>query len=129
MAASFPIKKGLLLVSLLVLSSAFQSKAEPPKILGEAETTWPGVKIQVTNLIRIDATHVLAAVHLSAGSDAPGSTFIGYAAAAAASQRFAPLEEQGLPQYQPTAYSLTEAKLLDQNTKQEFKADPNVPEK
>jgi len=114
---------------LLSMPAVLPSHAQAPetKLPAGTDTTWPGVKLQVTKLIRIDATHLLAAINVEAGPSA-GRVFLGDPPKVARPPPNASPEELSSPKYQPTPYSLKLAKLYDEGTKQVFNAAENLPD-
>jgi hypothetical protein len=119
--------------SWLPLLSAFLLNALPlvaqeVKVLGEAASDWPGVVYQVTQIQRVNGTHLLVTVRLSVGASAENPTFVGVPPATGWKNRadLTP-EELGTGRYDPTPLSLAEAVLMDQTTKATYKALPSLP--
>ena len=125
------LPKRELLSIMLVSLGTLNVGAEPAQTssYGETEATWPGVKFQITQMVRTDATHVLAAVRIIVGPSAPDNTFIGDPPKAGFRLQSSNSTLLGMdsPEHKPTPFSLATAKLIDETTRQEFKASPNVP--
>lgn len=122
--------KRLLLASALAAFAGlpWAIQAQPAATLGEADATWPGVKLEITKLARIDATHVAAAVRIDVGPGAPALTLIGDPPPAGLKiPANATARDIQSGKYSPIPYSLTLAKLIDEGTKAEFKAERNPP--
>jgi len=94
------------------------------KTLGETDAVWPGVKLRVVDLVRLDATHLLVAVRVYAGLGAPRFTVIGDLPSRPAN---APPGNPGAGGAPPNPYNLAIAKLYDESTKTEFNAFGTVP--
>jgi len=126
------ITKRILLTSLLVAMATPSLRAQPAPtgFGGETNTTWPGITLKITDIIRIDSTHALATVGLWAGPSAPAFTTIG----SHPTSRYGPppnatRAEIESSKYSPTFFSLTDTKLIDESTSQQFQAAPDLPEK
>jgi len=117
-----------LLASLATLPLCAQTAA--PSHLGETDAKWPGVKLKISELIRIDATHVLAGVQINAGAAAPVTTTIGEMPKFG----FVPpphvtREELESGKYSAKSYSLTDAVVVDEITQQKIRAATDLPPK
>jgi len=111
----------------LYLLCSFRMVAEE-KPLGKAESNWPGVVFQIMRIQRVDGTHLLATVWLSAGASAQNPTFIGIAPEVDVKMyKNLPQREMDAPKFHPTPVSLTDAVLIDQTTKEQYKALPTLP--
>jgi len=104
------------------------SSSAKSAILGETDTTWHGVKLMITELVRIDSTHALAVVILSAGSSASDFTSIGEFPKTFITPKNVSREELDSGKYSAQPYSLTGAQLFDEGTKQSFQALKELPE-
>jgi len=111
------------------MPAVLPSHAQTPetKLPAGTDTTWPGVKLQVIKLIRIDATHLLAAIEVMAGPTT-GRVYIGDPPKGGRPPLNATPEQRADPKYDPTPFSLTVAKLYDEGTKQVFNASENLPD-
>jgi len=96
--------------------------------LGEADSEWPGVKFQVMEIRRVDPGHLLVTVRLAATKEAANPTFIGIeppSGARAAGNRSP--EDAAAGKDEPAPFSLREAILFDEATKQKYPALPGLP--
>ena len=115
----------ILLLALFMSATAatpLRAQTGTGKTLGESAAVWSGVKLQVVDLVRIDATHLLVAVRINAGPGAPPQTLI---------SDLPPKPAKGLGTGNgspPRPYTFATAKLIDESTKKEFKASDTVPD-
>jgi len=102
--------------------------ARDAKVLGETASDWRGVVYQVTQIQRVNGTHLLVTVRLKVGASAKNPTFIGIPPVAGWKNR-AELSQEELDsgKYDPTPLSLADAVLVDQATKTTYKALPSLP--
>src|ERR1700722_767638 len=114
--------KRLLCALLPLLFAAFPLHAQTPitPLLAEVETTWKGVKLQITQCIRIDATHILVGISVVAGPKATNLVYIGDPPEGGEPPPDAPDSVRLLSKYSPTPFALTAATLIDETTKKEF---------
>ena len=127
---TFSHLKPYLLPLALFLSSVLPLKAQigPQEVLGESDAVWTGVKLQITKLIRIDPTHVLAAIHVMVASTGPALVYIGDPPPGGFPPLNAPPSVAESEKYQPIPFNLTLAKIFDEDSKQEFKAEAKLPD-
>lgn len=112
--------KQILLVFLVLVSGAAGWAQTPPSVLGEAETEWPGIRFQIFNVVAIPGNRLLIGVRVVASATAPKEgTLIGTKVPVPASATPTDIE-QGL--YNPVAFSLESAVMIDEKTKKEYKA-------
>lgn len=92
----------------------------------EVATTWPGVKLQVSDIRRLDDTHVLMVIRLKSTGAEPVA--IGELPKEPPSRPSKP-STGGLNDAEelPRPFSLESARLVDETTKQEFTALPSLP--
>lgn len=100
----------------------------PERTLGEADSEWPDVKFQVTQIQRINSGHLLVTIRLVVGPDAANPTFIGIEPSGGLkAPKDAPTEELASGKYDPTPFSLQKATLSDEATQQKYTALPGLP--
>jgi len=118
------------LISVIVfchLASALVAQVPTPKILGQTDTEWKGVTFAVTDIVRVDNTHILVQVRISADATATYPTFIGLPPPAGFLPPNPTLEQLRDEKYLPLAFSLTPGHLLDQKTGVEYPALETLP--
>jgi hypothetical protein len=114
----------ILLLALLISAMAaapLHAQIGTGKTLGESPAVIPGVKLQVVDLVRLDATHLLVAVRINAGPGAPPHTLIA---------DLPPKPANGVGTGNgspPRPYTFATAKLIDESTKTQFNAYETVP--
>jgi hypothetical protein len=90
--------------------------------LGEVDTIWPGIRLQVLKVERIPANRLLAVVRLVATRQAPASgTLIGTKVAVPAN---IPKEEVFSGRYAPRAFSLLSSVMIHEQTQRKYPALP-----
>jgi len=119
-----------ILLSALLMSAVaaapLRAQIGTAKTLGESPAVMPGVKLQVVDMVRLDPTHLLVAVRISAGHGAPPHTLIGDLPPIPAN---APAQSLGTGNgAPPRPYTLAAAKLIDESTRTEFKASDTLPD-
>ncbi len=99
----------------LLLPACLRAADEAPNPARTAKASWPGVSVEVGQVVRLDADSILVAVRLWADGTAKNPTLI-----------CGPLLP-GRQEAEP--FSLETATLVDQATGQEYKTDPLLPDK
>ena len=98
--------------------------AYPP---GTTDAAWPGVKLEIVNLVRIDATHLAAAIRLRALPGAPTAAIGELPAGGGRIPANATQADIDSGKFAPKSYSLAVAKLIDESSKAEFDALRDAP--
>ena len=92
--------------------------------LGEVDTIWPGIRLQLLKLERIPPNRLLAVIRLVATRQAPASgTFIGTKVTAPAN---APKKELFSARFAPHAFSLSTSEMIHEQTERKYPALPPV---
>jgi hypothetical protein len=96
----------------------------------EVPTTWPGVKLVVFDIKRLDDNHVLMVIRLKSDGAATEPVMIGdlpkeAKPGPAKTQKGALNDDEKLPR----PFSLTSARMVDETTRLEFAALPSLPPK
>ena len=113
------------LFALIFLTTLHAAKKSP---LGQAEANWPGVTFEIVQFERLGPDRLLAVIHITAGPTAKNPTFIGIEPVAGwKSDDELTAQEKASGDYDPKPYSLTTATLIEQTTKQQLNALPDVP--
>ena len=119
------LTKRIVFTSLLASLAALPLHAQTQ---ASTDATWPGVKLKISELVRIDATHVLAKVHVTSSASAAAATIIGtmpkngFTAPPNVTR-----EELESGKYSAKGYTLSDAVVVDEGTQQKFHASTNLP--
>lgn len=115
------------IVFICQVTAALIAQESPPKILGQTDTDWKGVAFAVTEIARMDNSHVLVKVRIVADAAAVYPTFIGLSPEAGFLPSN-PTKEQMLDEkYLPKPFSLTAGRLLDPKSALEYAAGATLP--
>jgi hypothetical protein len=113
----------MLAMAVCCASAVMGDPALPP-----VDSDWPGVKFQITQVLRVDPAHVLMVVHIIADSSAPASTFLGYLPAAGMVLPKDPsFNDINSGKYLPKPFLLKDSFIFNEKTKEKFPAEPRVP--
>ena len=109
------------------LASALVAQVPTPKILSQTDTEWKGVTFAVTDIARVDDTHIVVQVRISADATAAYPTFIGLPPPAGWLPPHPTLEQLRDEKYLPLPFSLASGHLLDQKSGMEYPALGTLP--
>ena len=108
----------LLFAGLLCLPLASTAQNAPAKPLGSADTEWPGVHLDLTQIARLDDTHILVAVKIRGDATLKNPVKVcGQDHSTEANP------------FNTDPYTLNTATLTDQATGKTYKADGSLPGK
>ena len=112
--------KSILLVLFVLFSTAAAWAQNAPAVLGEVDTEWPGIRLQIVKVASIPGNRLFIGVRIVAGAEAPkGGTLIGTEVPIPPGATPADIE-QGL--YNPTPFSLDSAVMTEERTKKKYPA-------
>jgi hypothetical protein len=99
----------------LAMAAGLSAQTPPSKVLGSAPTNWPGVRIEISDIVRVAPEHILVAVRLRGDATVKNPTLIGFSK---------PTPEN--PNH-VAPFTLLSAKMTDQTTGTQYKADNKLP--
>jgi hypothetical protein len=117
-------KKTVILLFLFLICFGANAQSPPSVSLGEVETKWKGVKLNVSQILRLDDRHILVVIRIELDASAQNPTLIG----------FMPKVPDGVStveasssKYDPQPFDLTSTTMIDNSTKKVYQAEPSLP--
>ena len=109
------------------LASAVLAQVTAPKNLGKTDTEWNGVSFVVTDIARLDDSHILVQIRIAADATTVYPTFIGLPPPAGFLPPHPTIEQMKDEKYLPLPYKLSPGHLLDQKSGIEYPALTTLP--
>ncbi len=117
--------KYILIVALLFLALCPVRAQGELKVIGEADSKWPGIRYQLYSMVRFPPDHLLLGVRLVATSQAPsGGTLIGFPVSIPPN---ATKEDISAGKYAPRPLSLMSSIMIDDATQKSYSPVTGAP--
>ena len=119
--------KHQLLAALVFLASAMGAPGGASKNLGRTDTEWKGIAFVVTDIARVDDSHILVQLRVDADANTVYPTLIGLPPPAGFLPKNPTLEQLLDDKYRPKPMSFVSSHLLDEKSGTEYPAVTALP--
>ena len=108
----------------LTLSFGFAQESPAEKLLGEVDTTLPGIQLVVTDILRVDASHAVVTVRVRGNEKQTGDSRVEEPPLVPNPPANASPQELDDAKYHTQPFSLLSSVLVDEATGTKYKAMP-----